>query len=81
MSSAPQTIAREFAILSRLIELERTSPIQQKEVKRAFYAGFTSCLTVYSELTVLSEDEAVGAMKALHTEARDFAQKILQGDA
>ncbi len=55
------------------LHLSRTSAVQQRETKNAFYAGFSACFeTVVSASKNNIEKEAHEVLNALHLEIADW---------
>ena len=60
---------------------KNASAIQRREMKRAFFAGFTSCLRSGQELAEMSEDDAVARLGRFHEEVKGFAVAVEMGAA
>lgn len=63
--------------------VEKTST-QYRETRRAFYAGFVSCLMMgHDEIgsEEVSEDEGVAIMESMLAECKQFYQDVKEGRA
>ena len=48
------------------------SPIQEREMCKAFYAGFVSCLRITQEIAEMNDDAGVAVLQGLHDEMYEF---------
>ena len=51
-------------------------PLQVREMRIAFYAGFKAMLDANMEIALLDEEPAVDELEQLHIEARRFGASI-----
>jgi len=72
------TIEMMWGIFSKLVISKQAPDIQNREMKKAFYAGFIECFKIMTDIsTELSEDNACLVLDKIQTEADEFIQKIL----
>lgn len=76
-------IAEKWESFSAAAMLHQTSSIQQQEMRRAFYAGFTAALSINMEIgdPSVPEEEGVEILNKLHEECAQFAHDIGNGKA
>ncbi len=80
-SAAVKTIADGWRIYRAAIYKGELSGLQERELRRAFFAG----ASVLYELSTLrmpdDEAEALKHMQALHAEVREFSKTVARGGA
>ena len=77
-----KTIADAWATYAEQVVPADASDAQMKETKRAFYAGAHQTLCTMTALSAkLSEDDAMKAISAMHSEAENFCLDIEEGRA
>lgn len=61
---------------------KNTSPIQRREMKRAFFVGFAAAFnTMAEDIAELPEDEGVKEMKSLNQQLLGFNEALKLGAA
>lgn len=79
-----RTVAQWWEMFDAMVVPKDAHPIQRSEMKRAFYAGFTSALRAGIHMADESgDDDDAGAamMENLHVECQRFAAEVLNGQA
>lgn len=73
-----KTIAERWLEFSHSVLPDNVSDVQRREMRRAFYAGFSSCLFALRELSEdnVSEADSIAAMNKYAAEAREFADRV-----
>ncbi len=77
------TIDEQWGRFSSAIGLKDTTPVQQVETKRAFYAGAASMLHLQMRAADmnLSEAAAIAMLNGWHEECDAFGRAIVAGEA
>lgn len=78
-----KTIAEQWKEISGFIP-KNASPVQVRECRRFFYAGFLCCLSTSTDIAVECRDsDDIGAtmLKNLHDECTQFALDMNEGRA
>lgn len=77
------TIDEQWALFAKMVLPKDAPPVQQQEMRRAFYAGAGSILRMQWEIgdAAVSEDAGVQIMEGWHDECRRFAQQVESGAA
>jgi hypothetical protein len=79
-----KTIAEHWREFEQMVLPPMASTIQRREMRRAFYAGFQSCLSAAIEIGTTSDgDDKQGAemLQRLQDECQQFVAAVLDGQA
>lgn len=60
---------------------KEASAIQRKEMKRAFFAGFTACLVGGVEMVAFPDEDGAARLMRYHEECKGFAVAVEMGAA
>lgn len=77
------TIQAQWDLFRAVVLPSTAPPIQQTETRRAFYAGFYSCLKILKNIgdEDLSEETGGEILNNLELEVERFAKNMLEGRA
>jgi len=78
VQSKDMSINLLWALFAQAVLPLNASPLQQDEMRKAFFAGFIECFKVVTDYaTALPEDDAAELLSRLNTEATEFVEKVL----
>lgn len=64
------------------LHLPNIPEVQRREMKRAFFMGFTACLASLKDVMgIRDEDDQVRRLERFHQEARGFSIAVQEGRA
>ena len=75
------TIQQEWEDFKAAVMPKDAPPIQRQEMRRAFYAGARTMLSLHLDTCDLSKDEWITNMQGWHAECTQFAQDVKAGRA
>lgn len=75
------SIGREWEAFAASVLPPDAHATQRVEMRRAFFAGAATALSLLANLADSPEDAAVGGLEDLHEECREFARRIARGQA
>ena len=70
------TCASKWESFAAATIAQDASAVQKDEMRKAFYAGFVSCLNICSAAAFMSDDGAVAVLEGLHQEMRAFGADL-----
>ena len=74
-----QTIASQWDTFNAIVVPHDANPVQRKEMKRSFYAGFQQALLLMMEASDGTEAQACAQLSALQEECAQFAEDVQAG--
>jgi len=78
----PREINEYWKVFAAALHLENASEIQRTEMKRAFFAGFDTCLSATCELAdQKGEEDAVKQLESWRQQCIGFAVAVQEGAA
>lgn len=77
-----KTVRNEWDSYSLQVMDARSGDLQRQELRRAFYAGFSSAVGVITDIgRSLGDDEALVAIRAVRAELLEFGADVTGGRA
>ena len=74
------TVAQEWAVYFKVVYPFGAKPEQLLQVRRAFYAGWTSALSLVHEASFGTEEEGMAKLEGFAKELKDFNSRAGEGE-
>lgn len=75
------TIQQQWETFAKAVMPPNASPVQVREMRRAFYGGCEAMMRIQWNVADMSEEAGIAVLQGCHEEVEQFALTVLRGKA